>query len=174
METRHMKKRTYYGILAGVLACALALGGGCGGRSAAGGAAALPAPDGAKSTLKISSVTSRTVVAVDGQAAPAASGTLTIDVAPGVHSITVTRAGYAVANAAALQQVSAALDATMDLIVSFTRETPPLPAGWTAAARPVIPAAAIEVQGADSDAEAGTEPAAEPQSSASLDPATAQ
>jgi len=169
-----MKKSAYCGITAAMLACALALGGGCGGRSAAGGASALPAPDGAKSTLKISSVTSRTIVAVDGQAAPAASGTLTIDVAPGVHSITVTRAGYEVANAAALQQVSAALDATMDLIVSFTRETPPLPDGWTAAARPVIPAAAVALEGADLAAQAGAEPAAEPQSSASLDPATAQ
>lgn len=134
-----MKTKTIKGLciltLAGFLAACSA---GCGGRSAGGEAASLPAPSGARSALKISPVTSRTVVVVDGQAAPAASGTLTLDVAAGVHSVAITRAGYILNNAADLQQVPAAVGTTVEKTLDFTRESVPLPSGWQAAARPVL------------------------------------
>jgi hypothetical protein len=133
-----MKAKAIKGLCLITLAGFLAGAAGCGGRSAGGEAAALPPPAGARSALKFSPVTLRTVVVVDGQAAPAASGTLTFDVAAGVHSVAITRAGYILNNAADLQQMPAAVGETVEKMLDFTRESVPLPSGWQAAARPVL------------------------------------
>lgn len=126
-----MKKRTFAGTLLIVLMLvAAALAGGCGGRSGSGAVAALPPPPEARGTLKFSNVPAKTVITVDGQQIPMASGTVTVEVAPGVHVIVVSRTGYVVANSADLQAVPVAVGAVTEKTLSFTREAVPLPDGW--------------------------------------------
>lgn len=122
---------TVYGtfVLAIMLAAAVFTGG-CGSRTSSGAVANLPPPAGARGTLKLTNVPAKTIITCDGQQAAIATGTITIDVQAGKHVISVSRAGYAVDNAAALQDVPVAVGAVTEKSLSFTRDTPPLPDDW--------------------------------------------
>ena len=130
MKTRNPKKA----IFAAMLLFAAALAGGCGGRSGGGVAAQPPANPADRGTLKLTNVPAKTVITIDGQQQPVATGTVTIQLAPGVHSVVVSRVGYVVGNSADLAQTPVAIGETTEKALSFTREEIPLPDDWVEAA----------------------------------------
>ncbi len=106
------------------------LAGGCGGRSSGGVAAQPPASPEDRGTLKLTNVPAKTIITIDGQQHAAATGTVTFDLAPGVHAVAVSRAGYVAANSADLAQTPIAIGQTTEKTLSFAREEIPLPDDW--------------------------------------------
>ena len=128
------KMNVMKGTFAAMLLLSAALAGGCGGRSG-GGVAAQPSANPAdRGTLKITNVPAKTVITIDGQQQPVTTGTLTIQLAPGVHSVVVSRVGYVVGNSADLARTPVGIGETTEISLSFTREEVPLPDDWVEAA----------------------------------------
>lgn len=115
-------------ILAGVLAAA-GITGGCGGRSSS-PVTTVPPVVAARGTLRLSGVTARTNISVDGQQVPSASGSVTIELSEGIHSVSVERAGYTLGNGADLTAVAVASGTVTVRDLSFTRDRAPLPEEW--------------------------------------------
>lgn len=128
------KAKTGTSMFIAMLLFAAALAGGCGGRSGGGVAAQPPVNPADRGTLKLTNVPAKAVITVDGQAVPAATGTVTVSVAPGVHSVVVSRTGYTVTNSADLTQTPVAIGQTTEKALSFAREEVPLPDDWVEAA----------------------------------------
>jgi hypothetical protein len=113
---------------------ASAMFGGCGGRSDSGAVATLPAPPDTRGTLKISNVTAKTVITVDGAQIQTATGTVSVQLTPGAHAVAVSRAGYDVDNSADLAAVSITGNAVTEKTLAFTRTALPLPGDWAVTA----------------------------------------
>ena len=130
-----MKNANYAkGIFVAMLLFAAPLSSGCGGRSGGGVAAQPPANPADRGTLKLTNAPAKTVITIDGQQQPVASGTITIQLAPGVHSVVVSRTGYTVTNSADLANTPVAINQTTEKALSFAREEIPLPDDWAEAA----------------------------------------
>ena len=134
-----IKTKVIKALFAAMLIIAAAVAVGCGGRGGSGGLAAQPPANPAdRGTLKLTNVASKTVVTIDGDAVEAASGTISVSIAPGVHSIVVSRAGYLVDDAEGLTKTPVTIGQTTEKALSFTREEIPLPEGWVEAASRMV------------------------------------
>ena len=111
--------------LVGAALCA-----GCGGRSRSGDMPELTAPAGTNGTLRLTSLTDNAVVTVDETQAAAASGALELQLTPGKHTVSVSRTGYTVDNAAELDEVTVRVGQVTEHAVTFSAEAPPLPQDW--------------------------------------------
>jgi hypothetical protein len=135
MEEKAMKKANLMkAAFAIMIALTAVVMGGCGGRGGGQVASLPPANTTDRGTLKFTNVTTRTAITIDAQQIPAASGTVTVSVAPGIHTVVVSRAGYIVGDIAGLAQTPIAINETTEKALSFTREAIPLPDGWVDAA----------------------------------------